>query len=83
MNVTADTSYSTVIPKGKDSKIEEKLILSESLSAPVEKGQTIGKIVIMLESEKLCEIPVKTIEYVGKRGFFSSLRILFRTAFCG
>lgn len=83
VNVTADTSYSTIIPKGKDSKIEEKLILSESLHAPVEKGQTIGKIVIMLESEKLCEIPVKTTEYVGKRGFFSSLRILFRTAFCG
>ena len=83
VNVTADTSYSTIIPKGKDSKIEEKLILSESLNAPVEKGQTIGKIVIMLESEKLCEIPVKTTEYVGKRGFFSSLRILFRTAFCG
>ncbi len=83
VSIAADTSYSTVIPKAKSGKVKEKILLSDSLHAPVERGQTVGKIVVMLETEKLCEIPIKTTEYIGKRSFFSSLRILLRTAFGG
>ena len=83
VEVKADTDFSTVIPKGQEDKIEEKMEIASSLKAPVEKGQTVGKITVTLEGEKLCEIPIKAVGYVGKRGFFSSLRMLIQLAFSG
>ncbi len=79
--VGADTDYSAVIPKGKQDAIEEKVTISDSLQAPVEKGQTVGKITVSLDGETLCEIPIKTTQGVEKRGFFASLRMLFEMAF--
>lgn len=81
--IAADADFSTVVPKGAKDKVEEKVELAERLNAPVEKGQTVGKITLTLEGEKLCEIPVKTTEAVKKRGFFASLRILLQMTFCG
>ncbi len=81
--VQADSDFSTVIPKGQAGQIEEKVILSSSLKAPVEKGQTVGQITVTLAGEKLCEIPVKTTAQVGRRGFFASLRMLIRLVFSG
>ncbi len=83
VEVKADSDFSAVIPKGQEDKIEEKLELSSSLNAPVEKGQTVGKITITLNGEKLCDIPIKATCYVGKRSFFSSLRMLIQLAFSG
>lgn len=81
VSVGADTEYAAVIPKGKQAAIEEKITLSEQLQAPVELGQTVGKITVSLEGETLCEIPVKTTQRVEKRGYFASLRMLFELAF--
>ena len=81
VKVAADADYSAVIPKGKESEIEEKIVISESVQAPVEKGQTVGKITVSLSGEKLCEIPIKTTENVKKRGFLSSFKMLLEIMF--
>lgn len=81
VTIGADIDCSTVIPKGKQDQIEEKIVLSESLQAPVEKGQTVGKITVSLEGEKLCEIPIKTKEAVEKRGFWAAFCRLWKMFF--
>ena len=73
VNVTADTSYSTVIPKGKDSKIEEKLILSESLSAPVEKGQKICKAEIVYADQVVATVQLVAANRVELSTFLKIL----------
>lgn len=81
VGVSTDKTGSVIIPKGKESQVEETITLSESLQAPVEKNQTVGKVTVRLGKETLCEIPIKTTEAVKKRGFWDAFRMLLQMFF--
>ena len=54
--------------KGEDlSSVEKKLVLSESLPAPVEPGQKAGVLEYLLNGEKIGEMDVVTAEAVTGR----------------
>ena len=55
-----------IVPKGKSGEIKVETELSEELTAPVEKGQTVGKIKLILDGEELASCPVKTVNSVNK-----------------
>ena len=57
---------SMILKKGDESKLTKTVTLSEDVSAPVEKGQRIGSVVVSLDGEKQCEIPLTSPEKVER-----------------
>lgn len=55
-------SVSVLIPKGKEEQVETKVSLPESVRAPVEKNQSLGKIEFVLEDETLAAITITANE---------------------
>lgn len=82
MQQTVDTHASVVgtvlIPKGKESAIESAVELAESVEAPVEEGQVLGKITYRLEGETLAEFNITAAATVERISFFSALGVLLR-----
>lgn len=69
--LVADQSYGVLLRKGTDtSSIRYELNLDNSIKAPIEKGQQIGKLIIYQGDQPLKEFPVEAPEAVGKAGFW-------------
>lgn len=72
-------SFSYLSLKGEDlSAIEKKLELEPSILAPVEEGQTAGKLVYTLGGKKIGEIPVLTAEAVREAKFADYFKRLWK-----
>ncbi len=63
-------SFSCVLEKGKISKIQYKLELPESVSAPLKTGDKIGEIVFSCDGEEIGRSGIFAAEDVPKIGFF-------------
>ena len=75
--------FSTIVEKGKLSSVELIYEIPESLTAPVKEGEVIGKIIYMLDGERLGETDIVAGAEVEKISFFGILfRILSRIV-CG
>lgn len=61
------------VAKADKGKISAQLVLSESLSAPLSKGQTVGNIIIKQGDTVLAHAPAITLQAVEESGFFSQL----------
>ncbi len=75
-----DTPENYLLPKGQETLIEQKVELPESLEAPVEKGQVIGKVKVSLNGGEIGEYNIIAGEGAEKMSFFAALRILFLEA---
>ena len=62
--------FSLVTEKGKESKIKEKLELSDSVSAPIKAGDKVGEIVFTLDGKEVGRQDVCASEDVERLGFF-------------
>ncbi len=62
--------YESVIDKVNAGKIEVKVELPESVSAPIAKGDTVGKMTYSLNGEVLAEREIKAASDVGRVGFW-------------
>ena len=82
VSAEAYPAESILVPKGKESEITSKVSLSQELTAPVEKGQVIGKISYQLEGEVLRELDVYAADSVEKLTFSSVFSVLLK-AFLG
>jgi D-alanyl-D-alanine carboxypeptidase (penicillin-binding protein 5/6) len=58
------------IPRGQTNKLKAHFELSESLEAPIEKGQVVGKLFLQLEGENIATYPLVTLHEVEEGGFF-------------
>ena len=65
---------SMLIPKGRENDIEQRVELAASVEAPVESGQTLGKVIVSLDSEVLGSYNLTAPHYVD--------RLSFITVFC-
>ena len=54
---------------GKQEQVEIREEYRRSLQAPVETGETAGKVLCMLDGEKIREYEVVTLEASGERSF--------------
>ena len=70
---------SIVTQKGNGKKIETKITLSESVTAPVSEGQTLGEIELILNGETLSKHPITATTSVEKATFWFSLSQLFKS----
>ena len=71
-------SFSLPVAKGKTT--ETKMEVEPALSAPIEKGQTVGKAVFYLEGVPMGEMPLlaeKSVPQIGKPSFWESVRFVF------
>ena len=66
--------FSKVLPKAKIASVEQKLLLPESIAAPVREGDVIGSVSYLLDGEPIGQVNVTAAEGVEKIDFFEILR---------
>ncbi len=69
-----------LLPKGQEELVEQKVELSESLEAPIEKGQIVGKVTVSLAGGEIGSYNIIAKEAVEKMSFGAALKILFLEA---
>ncbi len=80
--IKGEAPASLVVPKGSEAKLTGRVEMAADLKAPVEEGQTVGKVTVMLGEEVICEYPVKTTHAVAKMTPLSAFYILWNEATC-
>ena len=74
-NVIAESDCGTIITKGNDFSIEQNIEMPDTISAPIKKGENIGKLTYVLDGEKVgeCNLVVNEdidkISYIGMERF--------------
>ncbi len=61
------------VPRGTGKNLTASLAIDPKLEAPIEKGQTIGSVKVMLEDELVQEVPLVAQQAVEPGGFFKRL----------
>ena len=71
-----------LVPKGKESEVVSQIVVADSLEAPVEPGQIIGKITYKLGDATRLETDIRAKAAVEKMTFFSVFRLLCMGMVC-
>lgn len=66
-------NFNVTMPKGKANEIKTQLVVQPKLTAPLQKGQVIGKYVASLDGKVIAEKPLVALNAVEEAGFFSRL----------
>ncbi len=74
---------SCVVSRGEKNKIEREIELPESISAPIDAGEVLGRAVFRSGETVVGEVPIKALEPVGKITFPALLAKLFRALVLG
>ena len=78
VSVQCEPSFPVIVPKGKSGEIECEVKVSESLEAPIEKGEKVGEILYTVEGKPLCSVDVKAVAEVKKISFSLTFVYLLR-----
>lgn len=70
--------YAT-LPKGQLDHMESRLELAESIPAPVEKGDRVGRLIFSMDGEELASFDILTDSGVEKKTFGSVFALLWRS----
>ncbi len=73
--------FSVTVEKAKLPKIEQKITLPQSVSAPVKVGDQIGKVTYLLDGEVIGEVDIVCAQSVDRVGYFSVLSQMLRRFF--
>jgi len=71
-------NHGIVIKKGKEKDVKIELELAENIEAPVEKNQTVGKILITLDGSSAGEFSVQTKQSVSRIKMGTAFLILLK-----
>lgn len=72
-----------LLPKGEAGKVTTTVDLPSALSAPVEAGQELGHLTVLVDGQAAEEIPLVAQEAVGKRSLWQVYGGLLAALFCG
>lgn len=72
-----------LLPKGEAGKVTTTVDLPSALSAPVEAGQELGHLTVLVDGQAVEEIPLVAQEAVGKRSLWQVYGGLLAALFCG
>ena len=61
------------IPRGQRKNLKANFELNRQLTAPLTKGEVVGKLFLQLEGEDIAEYPLVTLQEVNEGGMFSRL----------
>lgn len=76
VEVTLSAPEPFVVRQGQEDKIEQHTSLVPDVAAPVEKGQTLGKVLITLDGMTLAEYDLRAASSVEKMTFWRALKKL-------
>lgn len=71
VNAIAESNCGTLISKGNDVNIEQNISIDDSISAPISKGQVIGKLTFTLNGDTIAETNLFASDDVDKIGLIS------------
>ncbi len=77
--VLAQKDFRVTVPKGESGNVSTKIEMKQSITAPVEKGQVIGKVTIYLGKETLGSADIVSAEAIGKLTFWEALKKLLQS----
>ena len=80
-NVISENDCGTVINKGNDFNIEQKIEMPDVIQAPVQKGNTVGKVIYNLNGEKIGECNLIINENIDKIDFLNMERYILNKWF--
>ncbi|WP_067583689.1 D-alanyl-D-alanine carboxypeptidase family protein [Endozoicomonas ascidiicola] len=61
------------VPRGSSKDLAATLTINPTLEAPIEQGQAVGSVKVMLDDELVTEVPLIAQQAVEKGGFFKRL----------
>lgn len=71
LGILTDTPIT--IPRGQRKNLKANFELDQQLTAPISKGQVVGKVFLQLDGEDIAEYPLITLQEVNEGGLFSRL----------
>ncbi len=74
IELVADQTVGVCIEKGKDKDCWTEVKVSDSVNAPVSKGQKLGEVIIYCGQQELSRISLLAKDNVDKAGFFEILK---------
>ncbi len=74
IDVYAGQGFSTLIEKGKEAALEKELVLLENIAAPIEKGQVLGYLRILLDGAEIGRVDVVAGDVVAERNFSNAFK---------
>lgn len=66
-----NSSTAMTIPRGQAKELQATFELTQQLEAPMEKGTTVGSLVLTLDGESVATYPLVTLEEIKEGSFFS------------
>lgn len=73
LNVGLTSALQVTLPRGQSSQVQTALTINPNLTAPIQKGQVVGKVTASLNGKPLLESQLVALEPVDEAGFFSRL----------
>jgi D-alanyl-D-alanine carboxypeptidase (penicillin-binding protein 5/6) len=77
VNAIAETDCGTLVSKGNDVNIEQNISIEDNISAPISKGQIIGKVTYNLNGDIVSECNLIASDDISKINFFSMNKLIF------
>lgn len=74
IDIYAGQGFSTLIEKGKEAALEKELVLLENITAPVEKGQVVGYLRILLDGAEIGRVDAVAGGSVAERNFANAFK---------
>ncbi|WP_394204609.1 serine hydrolase [Shewanella waksmanii] len=81
LGVTTDTPIT--INRGQAKNLQANFELNKELTAPLAKGETVGRIYFQLNGKDIAQFPLVTLEAVEEGSWFSKLMDYFKQLFAG
>lgn len=73
LNVGLTEAMKVTLPRGQAAQVQIALSILPNLTAPIQKGQVVGKVIATLSGKTLAERPLVALEPIEEAGFFSRM----------
>ena len=80
INATEEEKQQKILLKNDD-RLQYQVCLKDELQAPVRKGEQIGRVVYMLNGQKIASFPILAVQNVDKITFLYCAELVFRNFF--
>jgi len=79
VNAVAPENVSILVKKGEKDTIKGELVFNDSISAPIDKGEPLGELVIYKQDKEIARYPVVAEETVKKAGLMQIYLRMIKT----